>query len=174
MIHPYPVSFFRHFLIPSVNRKSPLIRAQTIAKNRACAYLSHCVVLHSNFPKEEIDEVSIIDCLDKVRLCRKQRKKKENLSQSDVLPWQNSSDTYFTANWSNICHIMQKISDGETWAHQSIIFYFSTTICIWEKTVISIEMTAWTCACFIQGAVQFQLEDYDKINLRQAERVALA
>lgn len=32
VIHPYPVSFLRHFLILSVNRKSPLITCQTIAE----------------------------------------------------------------------------------------------------------------------------------------------
>lgn len=31
-------------------------------------YLSHGVVLHSYFPEEEVDVVSIIHCLDKVRL----------------------------------------------------------------------------------------------------------
>lgn len=42
--------------------------------NRACAYLSHCVILHSNFPKKEVDKVSIIDCLDKVGLCKQTKK----------------------------------------------------------------------------------------------------
>lgn len=33
------------------------------------SYLSHGVVLHRYFPKEEIDVVSIIHSLDKVRFC---------------------------------------------------------------------------------------------------------
>lgn len=33
------------------------------------AYLSHGVVLHGDFPEEEVDIVSIVHCLDKVWFC---------------------------------------------------------------------------------------------------------
>jgi len=32
-------------------------------------HLPHCVVLDRNFPKEEVDEVSVVEGLDKVGLC---------------------------------------------------------------------------------------------------------
>lgn len=31
-------------------------------------YLPHAVVLHGDFPKEEVDELAVIDRLDKIRL----------------------------------------------------------------------------------------------------------
>lgn len=35
-------------------------------------YLPHAVVLHGDFPKEEVDEVAVIDRLDKIRLWNQQ------------------------------------------------------------------------------------------------------
>lgn len=46
-------------------------------------YLPHAVVLHSDFSKEEVDVVSIIHCLHKVRLCNKKEQKQNKHTGKD-------------------------------------------------------------------------------------------
>lgn len=105
LIHPYPVCFSRHWFF-SVNRKSPLITLQTITeRTEPMTYLSHCVVLHGNFPEEEVDEVAIIDRLNKVWLCG-WTKWNKMWNKIGALSWRNNFDTTFHSKHSTISAVL--------------------------------------------------------------------
>lgn len=52
------------------------------ARDTLLPYLPHSVVLYCNFSEEEVDIVSVIHCLDKVRLCRQKGTLIGDMSQS--------------------------------------------------------------------------------------------
>lgn len=137
VIHPYPVSFLRHFLILPVNRKSPLIRVQTMAEKKSLPFPLCCTPWQ--FPERRSRWSPHNRLPGQSRALREQKNKMKDESK-----WRYACDKtvltpYFTVNSQNICHIMQKSTDCEPWVLQSIIHHISETICMQEKEDLSIE-----------------------------------